>query len=237
MAHALRAHLAWTLAGALTVGIAASAGAADLGEDQVFADHSIAGSDWTGIYMGVAAGWGTGTSEAEISPGNRVGVDSEGSLASIYGGYNFQMGRIVVGIEGDYSWTDSEGSSACTLAVGVTGTCSASLENAATLRARLGFAMDRLHIYGTLGVGWADVTGRVEAVTPLGTIDVSASETVPALVYGAGAEWKVHDRLSLRGDVMRLSFDSQDFSFTGLGDTEADIDATVVRAGLTWHVN
>ena len=237
MAPRLRTTIAPAIACALSAFIAGAASAADLGEDMMMVDHSIHGTDWTGAYLGAAAGWGSGTSEADITPGNSVSIDADGSVVSIYAGYNFQMGRIVVGIEGDYSWANSDGSRSCVLAPTVTGTCSAALDSTAGVRGRIGWAFDTLHVYGTLGMGWADVRARVQAATPIGAIDVEASETVPAFVYGAGAEWKMWERLSLRGEVMHSTFNSQDFEFTGLGSTKAEVEATAVRAGLTWHVN
>jgi opacity protein-like surface antigen len=61
--------------------------------------------DWTGGYVGVSAGWSVG-SDQTIEYINNVYLQDfdltpNGFLAGVYGGYNYQMSNVVVGVELD----------------------------------------------------------------------------------------------------------------------------------------
>src|ERR1700761_7064228 len=109
---------------------------------------------WTGFYLGVDVG--------EIFGKNAVSNISTGPAGTtvfsnkfqntgfgLHGGYNFQAGNIVYGIEGDYTFFSANG--------GITdGTLSALAQERLTglwsIRGRLGFAADNALIYATGGV-------------------------------------------------------------------------------------
>src|SRR3954471_2379609 len=87
-------------------------------------------STWTGLYLGGAVGvyWRDqdGSTSATPSPGfgapaiTGAGIagygvlptvhslDRSGILGSLYGGYNWQFGKALVGIEGDYTFLDAK---------------------------------------------------------------------------------------------------------------------------------
>src|SRR5690606_9296591 len=62
---------------------------------------------WTGFYAGGHVGYGwsylSGT-----DPTGGSSADLRGWLGGLQLGYNYQMGRFVIGIEGDYSWAGVE---------------------------------------------------------------------------------------------------------------------------------
>ena len=74
--------------------------------------------NWTGFYIGgqVGGGWGHSTTtpvDASASfPAGFVqrSLDPSGVLGGVYGGYNYQWGQLVLGIDGDYSWARLNGS-------------------------------------------------------------------------------------------------------------------------------
>jgi hypothetical protein len=81
-----------------------------------------------------------------------VGI-SGGLFGGTYG-YNFQLGSWVLGFEGDFSWSgirskffDNNGSDFCSPAVELE--CMTNLLWLGTDRGRLGYAWDRLLVYGT----------------------------------------------------------------------------------------
>lgn len=65
--------------------------------------------DWNGLYIGGHAGylWG----EADISEEGSVigGGDFDGFVGGVVGGWNFQSGNWVFGVEGDFGWTGVDG--------------------------------------------------------------------------------------------------------------------------------
>ena len=142
---------------------------------------------WTGFYVGANAGyaWGNNDNNGDVfffPPGSIVGSgDTTGTLTLFNNGrgnedgftaggtvgFNYQMGAIVVGIEGDLNWADigRNGNSnfggsytfvgtpglafappAATVATNGNG-----IDWFGTIRARAGVAFDRALIYGTGG--------------------------------------------------------------------------------------
>jgi outer membrane immunogenic protein len=138
---------------------------------------------WTGFYGGVNVGYGWGgpkissliTSFVEPGPGatgilNAAASGTSNSPSSALGGFqagfNVQTGSWVYGLETDLSVTKLRAASpplvASTSAFGGADTASlqttssaiASIDWFGTLRARLGFAWDRVLIYGTGGLAY-----------------------------------------------------------------------------------
>ena len=61
--------------------------------------------NWTGFYLGQSAGAAWGRQEwSTPALGTHDHPDFEGYLISGHAGYNLQLGRIVVGVEGDYGF-------------------------------------------------------------------------------------------------------------------------------------
>jgi outer membrane immunogenic protein len=196
--------------------IAALVGAAVVASTAAFAEEAVripALFNWSGFYAGVTAGgaWYDGGSivtssnvEAIISPSNIVHIPTSGSNSSSFTagaltGYNYQIGRIVLGAETDFNYVDLKsqrvGSTAVTLttfaglapffntpgAVFIfycpcVETLSAASYNEidwyGTMRARLGFLpFDRLLLYGTGGLAYGKVeTSKLESAVFSGGI-------------------------------------------------------------------
>ena len=141
-----------------------SAMAADfaLSETAVPAHAASSAFDWSGFYVGVTAGAGAGTIQDVANP-QAAAQDLSGATYGVTVGYNAQLdGGIVLGVEGDWSaanigkdWAGNEtnqfdpyyGSDRIT--------------SLATLRGRIGFAVDRFLPYLTAGLAF----GSTEAVT------------------------------------------------------------------------
>jgi opacity protein-like surface antigen len=165
-------------------------------------------------------------------------VPLEGTLGGLQAGLNVQAGRFVYGIEGDFSWTGvgghktfiSDWDNANQTNTGGDGTTDytwkikTDLEWLATLRGRLGvLVVDNLLIYGTGGAAFAKA-GSHETVTgfppqrfnpPETTVLASSSENLFGWVAGAGAEWALTERWSLKAEWQYIRFDNVDSHFKG----------------------
>src|SRR4051812_8118099 len=73
----------------------------------------IAYYNWTGFYVGVNGGYGWGTSDWTAASVGIADLKTKGWLAGGTLGYNYQMGSWVLGLEGDWDWSNIKGSSAC----------------------------------------------------------------------------------------------------------------------------
>jgi len=124
--------------------------------------------DWGGGYIGINGGYAFGQSEWGSDPLNPSDLSSTGNFnvnGGLIGGtigVSGQWGAWVFGVEGDFDWQGLSGSSSsafCTsiltsptagsTAAGLS--CKTASNWLGTLRARFGYAWDRVLVYGTAG--------------------------------------------------------------------------------------
>jgi len=150
--------------------------------------------NWTGIYVGVNGGWGDGISNWTNNLSSTTGVTGEtggfsvsGYLAGGTAGANYQIGSWVYGIEGDFDWAHLTGNSGSTCgalfdALQTNQGCETESEWLATLRGRVGYALDNILLFGTAG---AAVSRIKTGLIPPSTFD---SSTEAGWTVGAGLE-------------------------------------------------
>ena len=184
----------------------------------------VVSTDWSGFYVGAHVGWGWGRfgfrdpyvkldEPILFLPGLIVGVPLErhfngnGFLGGLQAGVNAQFGSIVVGVEGDGSWMDIDGTFRSTSGIpGVLTTSegvSAHLKWLATARGRVGVAFDRFLVYGTGGVAFGGVEGTGDitlTIDQLGTLSAAASDrrTHVGWTAGAGVEGMITSNVSAK---------------------------------------
>ncbi|MGH6684150.1 MAG: outer membrane protein [Pseudolabrys sp.] len=143
--------------------------------------------NWTGFYIGGHVGSGSVKFDFStgFDSGRRSGLIGGGQL-----GYNWQMGNIVWGLEGDVSGVDIKN--------GQTSPMEAQVDLLASIRGRLGLSFDNVLIYGTAGFGF--VRGKAEAQT-LGTV-LGTNVNDTRGVFGGGVEWAFNRNWSIRGEAL-----------------------------------
>ena len=187
-----------------------------------------ANHNWTGFYVGghLGAGFADAGYRAGIAgPPVPINVDADGILGGVLVGYNLQYDRMVFGVEGDISFGDLDGRS--TLA----GLSNPLLKTdyIATARARLGYAWEKLLVYGHIGIGFAAM--QVEESLQLGASTQSGNTHV-GVVVGAGVEWALTDAVSLRTEYIYGNFDRRNYTVGAVTDSLA-FDVHIARAALT----
>jgi outer membrane immunogenic protein len=93
----------WRLVAAAAIAVATytPALAADLPTPSLPPPSPVAAYNWTGIYLGINGGFGTGNSNWSDSPiGTTGSFPTSGFLIGGTAGINYQIGELVFGIEG-----------------------------------------------------------------------------------------------------------------------------------------
>jgi outer membrane immunogenic protein len=170
------------LGSSILLGMAATAAAADL---SVYSKAPPPAWSWSGFYFGVQGGTGWGTSEdlatgfCPAGPGGGLCATpilfspATGILRSSYtlnglhgggtAGFNWQTGPIVLGVEGDLSGANIEGTGDCSESLGRTfnqggfftaGGCHTKLTWFGTVTGRLGVTVDHALLYVKAGGAW-----------------------------------------------------------------------------------
>jgi opacity protein-like surface antigen len=163
---------------------------------------------WTGFYLGVHGGYGWGNNDFSVvvlnfdplPPLAVSGIKSQGAVFGGQAGYNWQYGRVVAGVELDFSGVDIKGSSAASVTVPpavAVASRTDEIKYLGTARARLGWLpTDSVLLYGTAGLGWERVDQALTQTqsTVVGGVPILQSITLRTpfdrfgWVAGAGAE-------------------------------------------------
>jgi outer membrane immunogenic protein len=173
--------------------------------------------NWTGPYIGLNAGGGW----ARSSFGAPFAGDlrTSGALAGVTLGYNWQAGQMVYGLESDIDWSNLRGSTPC----GAT-TCDVRNSWLATVRGRLGFAVDRFMPYITGGLALGDIRTNVAGIG-------SGSTTKAGWTLGGGVEFAVAAPWTVKLEYLYADLGRGG----GVAGTDASFRANILRAGLNYR--
>jgi outer membrane immunogenic protein len=213
--------------------------------------------NWSGVYVGVNAGVGFGTSTWNCGPPgpsivpvgtecptNRStgGFNISGALAGATLGANYQTGPFVVGFEGDIDWSGVRGSSssaACTaLTAGANfplpagSTCQTNITWLGTARARIGYAFDRVLVFGTAGAAF---DGRQAVIVATTNLPPQLGWTV-----GAGVEYAFTDAISAKAEYLFANLGTNQCPVSvgcgTLGSSSLSVSSfNIVRAGVNYR--
>jgi outer membrane immunogenic protein len=186
----------------------------------------VASYNWTGLYVGINGGYGWGE-----FPNNGVAAfgfpvnlgDAGGGLVGGTLGYNWQFGHFVVGLEADIDWanvSDTDFGSGS----------KASLDYLGTVRGRLGYAFDRVLLYGTGGFAYGG--GTAKSFT--GVIG-SDEESAAGWTIGAGIEYAVWRNLSVKVEYRYTDLGKTTFNIPGLPAIRAGYQGSQVIAGINYR--
>lgn len=228
--------------------------------------------DWSGFYAGLHGGYGWSSGggvdfDEFFTPGfgevrdgavaagyaETIGGNFAGILGGGQVGYNFQADRLLIGIEADLSYLDTEDKDRTAFPGGIgpnpnapgniffsPGTASTrqSLDYLGTVRLRLGYAMDRTLLYTTGGLAYGDADFRFTTTSGPASFAGDRSKTALGWSLGGGLDYAVQDRVSLRfeylyydlGEISATAEAAQDSRFTQT--YSAEFRGNIVRAGV-----
>ena len=134
--------------------------------------------NWNGAYAGLSLGYG------RIDGGSD---DESGLIGGVLGGYRWDLGQTVLGVELDYKGGNIESDAN-----------SAKLDEATRLKLQAGYDLGRTLVYVTAGPAWAkgDVFGE------------SASDS--GWFAGLGVDYQLNDQWVIGGEATFNKFDNFD---------------------------
>jgi outer membrane immunogenic protein len=184
--------------------------------------------NWSGFYLGLNTGFGFGSSTWTPLASGSFAVD--GAMAGGTLGANYQIGQLVLGVEGDIDWQGLRGSSNTAPCIGIPGGCDTASNWISTFRGRLGYAFDRVMVYGTAGGAAANVEASSGALPWTGSTELGWSA-------GAGLEAAMTDNWTAK--IEYLFADFQKGSCTTVTCTTAPTQSVsfyenMVRAGVNY---
>lgn len=215
---------------------------------------------WTSCYLGghVGGGWSSEdvtdpvqlAQDGVIGPGTTVGatttrVSLSGVLVGGQIGCDYQFApNWVVGVEGAASGANLKGSTNVGLPAGFPGdqaTVTATTDFIPSVTARVGYAIDRVLLYGKGGVAWATDKYTVNGMLTGVGFGFQGLDVRTGFTAGVGAEWVFSRSWSASVEYDYFSFGNGAIfmtdainGFTGTVSVKQNVQ--VVKAGLNFHV-
>jgi outer membrane immunogenic protein len=173
---------------------------------------------WTGFYLGADVGgaWALDRVSPTIADGGTFPRHNTLSPGGIFGGatigYNYQIGNIVLGAEGDGGYMNIQKSKPDVLG----GTEVDHLQSGAygDITGRLGYSFfDRALVYAK--GGFAVYGGEAHTTTGIAGFTVNDTGTFTGWTIGGGLEYKIDAAWSIKGEYQYFNFGSQNATLTG----------------------
>jgi outer membrane immunogenic protein len=203
------------------IALATGSQAADLPTRPAYKAPALAPApwSWTGFYVGANIGAVRGQSSASDDPSQPSGIfwiggaspgsvsaDSTGVIGGLQAGYNWQFANLVLGVEGDISFSSLDRTVPVPTAPGGNDSYNSRLSALGTVRGRIGWAFDRLLLYGTGGAAFASLKDEYTASPiPLG-FTVSPSSGRTGWAAGGGLEYAFTDHWTVRAEYLHVGF-------------------------------
>src|ERR1700712_2588975 len=163
---------------------------------------------WAGPYLGGNLGYAWG--EVDNNP-----TKPSGFVGGIQGGYNWQTGPWVFGIEADIQATGASDTFA---------PWKFSNPWFGTVRGRAGYAFNNILFYGTGGLAFGELRGE--------TFGLSESHTTAGWTVGVGTEFGLAQNWSAKIEYLYVDLANSNFVVTGAAN---GYRFGLVRAGLNYH--
>ena len=183
---------------------------------------------WTGLYAGLNGQFGIGG----FTQGGKQHFGSPlGGLGGATLGFNYQSGKLLVGLEADAAFGQISGSGNFG-----GGTSSGGVINGlGTARVRFGYVWDRVLFYGTAGYAGTSINGKVNDFSASPNLLIGQSHYLNGYAIGAGIEYAITTKISVKGEYLFTGFGSQSY-FSGTRDAiNSGANISLIRAGVNYH--
>jgi outer membrane immunogenic protein len=164
--------------------------------------------NWTGLYAGVNAGyeWGHVTKSS---------VDPSGIAGGGQVGYNWQSGQFVLGGETDIQASAADDTFA---------PWKFSNPWFGTLRGRVGYALNNILFYGTVGMAYGELSGQLNSL--------EENKTLVGWTGGLGMEVGFNQKWSAKVEYLYMDLGDRAYTITGANN---GLQSNMLRFGINYH--
>jgi outer membrane immunogenic protein len=206
-------HLAFSIAAALTIGLAPLAKASDFSNP-----YQAPMYNWTGFYIGANGGYAWGDQDPLNIITDRFdnrNINFSGGLFGGTAGAQIQMAHVVLGVETEIDWANINGSSTIAPMIlnkplGSTFTASTSITSVSTTKLRVGYAQNNWLLFATGGA--AILGAKTNLTTVAGPLcgspafpNCTGTSHQLAAVAGLGVEYGFAPNWSIKAEYDHIT--------------------------------
>jgi outer membrane immunogenic protein len=172
-------------------------------------------SNWTGGYVGAQAGYGWGKAKNSNGFAN---TKPDGAVVGAYAGYDHQFDNspVVVGVDTDLNYNTAHDRR---------GGVRNDLQWSGATRGKVGYAMDRVMVYGAAGAAYGGVKARAGGA--------GSSNTTLGYTVGGGLEAMVADNVTTRVEYRYNDYGKERLG-TAAGSTKTSLTENRLTAGVAY---
>jgi outer membrane immunogenic protein len=197
--------------------LASGAQAADMAPRPAYkAPGAIPVWSWAGFYVGAnvgVAGARTNISNPSLNYffpfGSTVDSNKTGVIGGVQAGYNWQFDNLVVGVEGDISVASLNRTTSPGAIAFAGDTFNGNMTALGTVRGRVGWAFDRVLVYGTGGVAFANLKDEYNSPNFPPPFTASATSSVTGWTAGGGIEYALFGNWTAKIEYLHVGFPSR----------------------------
>jgi len=195
---------------------------------------------WDGSYVGLYAGYGSDqfasvqtVGFAVVPPSASTNLRVKGWLGGFQTGYNWQFAPTwVFGLETDAAFTSWRATGNETAPGGFIFPTNLKLEGFSTVRARLGYALDRTLLYATGGLAY--VHQREVVTTGIGTGSIGNDIHDIGWTVGGGLEYAIDRKWSAKIEYLYADLGGQSTTTNAPAADRTSLKVQTVRVGLNY---
>ena len=164
-----------------------------------------------------------------------------GPVARLFVGCDYQINKVVLGVEGDWQWSNLLGNNQILAPLGAAGTfpsgpflVSTTAKDYAAVRARLGVAFDRFLLFGT--GGWASGNPLTSYALVGGAPFFNNGGSSTGWTAGLGVDYAFTDSVVGRVEYRYTSLETSGFASTATSTAAASdrLPISDLRAGIAY---
>ena len=188
------------------------------------------GSDWLGGYVGIHGGGGSSNVDWTYRSVGTADHDGSGEFGGVQAGFNYyQSGPFVLGVVGDISAAGIDGSTACPSAAF---SCASDISMLASVRLKAGWAVGNMLLYGTGGIGFAEL--EISADNGAG-VSGRTKRATTGYTVGGGIEFRFSPNWSIAAEYLRYNFGSEVFTVDNGLRVDADVYVDTGKIALNYR--
>lgn len=157
-------------------------------------------------------GFCDGDAQTTTPAGGCAADDESGVEYGLRAGYDWQTGNVVFGAVADISRADIQDSVSAFSTTPARYAFSREINYVVGMRGRLGYAMDRLLIYGTAGLAYGDLDRSFTTSNGANSFTERDNDGVWGPQYGVGAEFALNERISVGAEYLWTSLNDDDYT-------------------------
>jgi opacity protein-like surface antigen len=188
--------------------------------------------DWSGLYLGGHLGymWGR-TRVEEDGVVTEPNATTNGTVGGVLLGYNWQSGPVVLGLEGDFGWTNAHGTGVAVVIPTTQAPNTYDVNWTSHVRGRVGYAFDNWLFFIAGGFAVADFDFHEGAIT---TTVVPTGAKYTGWSIGGGAEVAFTRNLVGRIEYLYDDFGHKDYIGSTGDPYRVSFRGQTVRGALAW---